>query len=198
MLSSWRGKVFLPMERVVQAIEGALDRLGYTYRKSYDISLGRRVEVFLVTSPLRFTIKAREAGLIFGSGEKRRISSVSISQSDGSLPFLRSFLLELARRLPHPPWKREKEARESARRTWLKVSAISAILVGLGSFYLFFTPPTFLALFTLILNLVGISVALAAILLTHPEVESRIQRWKWGRWMKGPELAALGWTEKHA
>ncbi len=67
----------------------------------------------MVTSPLRFTIKAREAGLIFGSGEKRRISSVSISQSDGSLPFLRSFLLELDRRLPHPPWKREKEEREA-------------------------------------------------------------------------------------
>ncbi len=117
MPNSWRGKVLLPMEWVVQAIEGALDRLGSTYQKSYGVSLGRRVEVFSVTAPLGFTIRVREAGLRFSSVEPRRESALSISSTGGFLPFLRSFVLELARRLPHPPWKRDKAAREAARKT---------------------------------------------------------------------------------
>ncbi len=197
MLNSWRGKVLLPMERVVQAIEGALDQLGSAFRKSHGSSLGRRVEGFSITSPMGFTIKVREAGLRFSYREKRPDSALSISATDSSLPFLRSFLLELARRLPHPPWKRENAAWEAARKTWRKVFAASALLIGLGLFYLFFTPPPSLAFIMLILNIVGVAVPLAVFFLTHPEVESRIQRWRWGRWVKGPEFAALGWTEKH-
>jgi hypothetical protein len=140
MPNSWRGKVLLPMEWVVQAIEGALGRLGSPYRKSYGVSLGRRVEVFSVTAPLGFTIRVREAGLRFSSTEPRRDSALSISPTDGSLPFLRSFVLELARRLPRPPWKRDKAAREAARKTWLKVFAGSAFLIVLGLLNLFFAP----------------------------------------------------------
>ncbi len=196
MPNSWRGKVLLPMERVVQAIEGALDRLGSAYQKSYGASLGRRVEVFSVTAPLGCTLRVREAGLRFSSVEPRPDSALSISSTGGSLPFLRSFVLELARRLPHPPWKRDKAAREAARKTWLKVFALSALPTVLGLLNLFFAPLPFLALPMLILSLLGVIVPLALIVLTHPEVESRIQRWRWGRWTKEPEFAALGWNER--
>ncbi len=199
MPNSWRGKVLLPMEWVVQAIEGALDRLGSTYQKSYGVSLGRRVEVFSVTAPLGFTIRVREAGLRSSYMEPHRDSALSISSTGGSLPFLRSFVLEFARRLPHPPWRRDKSAREAAHKTWRKVFAVSALLIGLGLLYLFFTPPhslTSLTFIMLIVNLAGVAVPLALIVLTHPEVESRIQRWRWGRWTKEPEFAALGWNDR--
>ncbi len=199
MPNSWRGKVLLPMEWVVRAIEGALGRLGSAYRKSYGVSLGRRVEVFSVTAPLGFTLRVREAGLRFSYTEPRRDSALSISSTGGFLPFLRSFVLELARRLPHPPWKRDKAAREAAHKTWLKVFALSALAIGMGLLYLLFTPPhslPSLAFIMLTVNLAGVAVPLALIILTHPEVESRIQRWRWGRWTKGPEFAALGWDDR--
>ncbi len=198
MPNSWRGKVLLPMGRVVQTIERALDRLGSAFQKSYSTSLGRRVEVFSVTSPLAFTIRARESGLRFGSADKRRDSALFISTTAGSLPYLRSFVLEFARRLPHPPWKRDKAAREASRKTWLRVFAVGAFLSVLGLFTLFFTPLPFLALPMLILNLAGVIVALALMVLTHPEVESRIQRWRWSWWIEGPEFGALGWNKEWA
>ncbi len=196
MPNSWRGKVLLPMEWVVQAIEGALDRLGSTYRKSYGRSMGRRVEVFSVTAPLGFTIRVREAGLRSSYTEPHRDSALSISSTGGFLPFQRSFVLELARRLPHPPWKRDRAAREAARKTWLRVFAVSAFVFVLGLLNLFVAPLPFLALPMLILSLLGVIVSLAFIILTHPEVESRIQRWRWGRWTKEPEFAALGWDDR--
>lgn len=197
MLNSWRGRVLLPVERVVQAAEGALERLGCTYRKDYGVSFGRRVEAFMVTLPLGFTMRVREAGLIFRSVDRRPDSAILISPTDSSPPFLPSFSLEFARRLPRPPWQRGEAGRRAAGRTWLKVFALSGILIGLGLFYFLFIPVAQLALLILIVNILGIAVPLVVILLTHPEVESRIQRWKWSRWLKGPELAALGWHDEH-
>ncbi len=196
MLNRWRGKVLLPMEQVLQAIEGALDRLGYTYRKSHEFSLGRRIEIFMVTLPLGLTLRVREAGLILRFGDRRPDSAVYISPTDISLLILPSFLLELARRLPRPPWQRGEAARRAAERTWLKVFTASIIIIGLGLFNFLFPPASPLAFLMLIINVLGVVVPLAVILLTHPKVESRIQRWKWSRWMKGPELAALGWKDE--
>ncbi len=198
MRGRWKAKVLLPLERVVQAIEDSLTRLGSTFRKSHSYaSLGRRVEIFWIASPMRFTLKARESGLIFSLGEKRRDSALTISETEGSNPFLRSFLLELARHLPYPPWHREEEARDAARKTWLKVLALTALPLGLGLVYMFSTlSSALLQLILLVSNAAAIVVPLAVIVLTHPDVDSRIQRWKWRRWIGDPELAALGWAEK--
>lgn len=196
MPNGWRGKVLLPMERVIQIVEGALGQLGSTYRKSYGRSFGRRVEVFSVTAPLEFTLRVREAGLRLSYTEPHPDSALSISSPGGFLPFQRSFVLELARRLPHPPWKRSKAARETARKTWLKVFAVSAFPFVLGLLNLFVAPLPFLALVLWILGLLAVVLSLAFIVLTHPEVESRIQRWRWGRWTKEPEFAALGWDAR--
>ncbi len=198
MRGKWKGKVLLPMDQVVRATEGSLSRLASTFRKSHSfVSLGRRVDIFSIASPMRFTLKLREVGLIFMMGEERKETSLAFSQAEGSIPFLRSFVLELARQLPHPPWHREGEARRAALKTWTKMVAVSVLVLGLGLFNIFFiSPSTLLELLLMITNIVVVIVPFVAIFMTHPDMVSRIQRRKWRRWIGRPELASMGWTER--
>lgn len=196
MPNSWRGKVFLPMERVVRTVEAALNRHGSSFQKSYANSWGRRVEVLSVGSPIEFTIRARESGLRFSYTDIRRETALLISTTAGSLPYLGSLVLGVARRFPRPPWKRDEVAKQAAHSTWRKVFGVSALTLVLGLANLFFAPLPSLALAMLTLSVAGIVVPVVLIILTHPEVESRIQRWRWSWWMEGPEFSSLGWSKE--
>ncbi|MFQ5838271.1 MAG: hypothetical protein ACE5HJ_05755 [Thermoplasmata archaeon] len=171
-----------------------MERIGGTYQAISGTFLGRQNKTLSITLPFALTLKVQEEGLVLWPGEKRPSSSIKISPLSSYLPFIRSFLLEVARHLPGPPWKRTEEQRRAALGMWLKVAAVSALVVGLGLVHLvFFTNPSLPPLSVLI-DLTGIAVAIGTILLTHPRIESGIQRRKWSRWIQGPELASLGWT----
>ncbi len=194
MLNSWKGKILLPLVSVIRAITGSLEHMESTYRSISRTSFGRRSEIFTVNLPFPFTMRAREEGLVFWPGEKRPSSSIKISPLSSFLPFIRSFLLEVARRLPGPPWKRTEGQRKAALRMWLKVAAVSAVVLGLGLVHLVFFTNPLLPPFSVLIDLTGITLAIGTILVTHPGLESRIQRRKWSRWIQGAELASLGWT----
>ncbi len=194
MLDSWKGGVCQPLEVVADAVEESLERAEGAYQVSSGVSLGRRMRTLSIRLPFKFTLRVREEGLVFWHSERRPSSSIKISPLSSSLPFMRSFFLEVARRLPGPPWRRTKAQREEAHRIWLKLAAVSTLIIVLGSVHLVFFTNPLLPPISAFLDLMGILLAVGTILLTHPGIESRIQRRRWSRWIQGPEMASLGWT----
>ncbi|MFQ5553040.1 MAG: hypothetical protein ACE5EW_04915 [Thermoplasmata archaeon] len=191
---SWKGGVTIPLDLLQQVVVAALDHLDGTYRLVRTISLNREAKIFTVTHPLALTIRIREEGLKFWDNERRPASSLRIVPSSAADPAIRSFVLDIARRLPYPPWQMTVDQRRLATRLWIAATAISLIPTLLG---LMLAPRfgSFLSLVFLLIFLAGVVAIVVSTILTHPGVVSTVQRHRWGRWIQAPERASLGWAQ---
>ncbi|MFQ5986256.1 MAG: hypothetical protein ACE5KQ_02730 [Thermoplasmata archaeon] len=192
---SWKGGITSPLDVLQRVVVAALDHLDGTYRSVRTISLNREAKIFTVTHPLALTIRIREEGLRFWDSERRPASSLRIVPSSAADPAIRSFVLDIAGRLPNPPWQMTGDQRRVAIRLWIAATAISLIPTLLG---LVLAPGFlggFLSLVFCLLFLAGVVALVVSTILTHPGVVSTIQRHRWGRWIQAPERAALGWAQ---
>lgn len=196
MTWSWKGGVYIPLDSLHEVVVWALNHLDGTYESVRTRSLNRNAEIFTVRLPLSLTLRLREEGLVFWPSERRPASSLRISSSTAAHPATRSFVLDIARRLPKPPWQMSAGERRAAMRLWAASLVVSGIPTLLGMVLAPGSPSDLLSWVSFLLILAGVVALVVVTILTQPGIVSTIHRHRWGRWIQAPERASLGWTHK--